>query len=369
MLTDIPDIAQGQLAEIIDHTIKNGTNMLVIGDAGIGKTDMCIQGAARRTRSHIYLNLSTIEAPDLLGLMEKTPEGKTRYCIPDKFRRAEEVPNKDEWDVLIVDELDKARAELQNPMLELFQFRSINGNKLAIHSVLATGNRPDENAFSRPISHALTNRGAVFQVKSEFEPWQQWAVTSGVNGLIVGFLSRNQDMLLKRPPEGDETAYLHGSPRSWTAAARDLDTVMDRDVDFQTLVVSGHVGNSAAISFKVWLEHYRHIAPLIDNLVMHGKHPPKEELVALERLFVVGIAGANAIVQVAQKADAKKASPNDVRNVTKNVMGWIKTIPTEYSIGALKSVLSMEIIRKYKLMDDKDFLEVFVNIRKAWGEK
>ena len=85
------------------------------------------------------------------------------------------------------------------------------------------------------------------------------------------FLSRNTNFLLKKPPEGDETAYCHPSPRAWTLAASDLDgTGPESPIEFQELLVAGRVGTGAATKFKVWLEHYRHIAPMIDALIHDG---------------------------------------------------------------------------------------------------
>ncbi len=372
MLTDIQEIQQDGATEITDFTIACGSNLVIFGAAGIGKTEIFMQRAAAARRRGIYLNLSVIEAPDLMGLMEKTADGKTRYCIPEKFRRHNEGlhgQEADDGDVLIVDELDKARAELQNPMLELFQYRSINGEKLAIKSVLATGNLPDENAFSQSVSHALMNRCQVFRMDAHFDPWMKWAVDNNVNGLVVGFLSRNSHLLITKPPKGDETAYLHGTPRSWTNAARGLDMAKDKDVNFQSRLVAGYVGMGLAAQFHVWLEHSRHIQPQVDALVQHGTHPKLKDSDGLDRLFVFGIASANAIMQAAQKVDAKKMDAKELKRITANVMGWMKDVPSEYAIGALKSVLTMDVIVRHELMRVDAFMQKFIVIRQAWEKK
>lgn len=368
MLSGIPEIQQDGLIEVADFAIESGKNLITFGDAGIGKTEIFLQRAAAAGLNGVYLNLSVIEAPDLVGLMEKTADGKSRYCLPEKFRLIGEQKNPKDWDVLIVDELDKARPELQNPMLELFQFRSINGTKLNIKSVLATGNLPDENAFSQPVSHALTNRCLVFRTSCALDPWMKWAVSAGVNGLIVGFLSRNGSMLLQKAPADDETAYLHCSPRSWTNAGSSLDSADKASVEFQTLLVSGYVGIGAAATFQVWLEHYRHIQPSVDALVQHGTHPSGDAIETMDRVFVYGIACANAIVAATQRVESGKMKADELKKIVNNVMGWMKNVPTEYAIGALKSVLSMELIIKYDLMKISSFMESFIAIRKAWDK-
>lgn len=398
MLTGVAEIDGEELIELADFSIVRGTNMMIFGNAGTGKTEIGEQRADAAALKgivggYIYLNLSVLEAPDLMGLAyrldsvsdapakegeahpldkdvggKKAVRVKMAYAIPEKFPYlGEGMPMS-----LVCDELDKARPELQNPMLELFQFRSINGTKLNIKSVYATGNLPDENAFSQPVSHALMNRCKVYRFNSSYEPWSKWAVENNINPLVVGFLSRNQNFLLKPPPSGDDTAYVHPSPRSWVAAAKDLDGSADSSVEFQTRLVAGNVGTGAAAQFRVWLDHHRHIEPHLDALIKDGKRPDRDVMSSLERQFVFGIAGVNAIVEACNRADAAKKgeeaeAKKRVLRTVDNVMGWMETIQTDYAIGAVKSVLTMDLITKHKLMDIKSFMTVFIEIRKAWG--
>lgn len=369
MLTGVHTVDQATLKTLYRFSIDAGGNIIVFGNAGTGKTEMAVQAAAEKTRKHVYLNLSVLEAPDLMGLPMIDPETKLSEYATPRFLPLKGTSS-DGGVVLIVDEIDKAKPELQNPMLELFQFRSINGRALDIHSVIATGNLPEEGAFSLPVSHALTNRCMVYKVESSFEPWQIWAADSGVNGLIVGFLSKNQEYLLMPPPEGDDTAYCHPSPRAWTQAARDLDLVMKESVDFQTMLVAGRVGQAAAVKFRVWLDHYRHIEPLIDALVKEGKKPNIEHM-TVDRIMVCAIAGCNVISQLGRDVPggAEKAKREEkILKVTKNVFGWLGEIPPEFAIGAVKSVLSMKIIQDWKLTRVPELMQTYVKIRKSLND-
>ena len=292
MLTNVATIDQAQVMSLYKFAIRAGGNIIILGPAGGGKTEMAMQASNEESFEFVYVNLSVLEAPDLVGLpmideLTKTSTYATPKQLPLAGTKSKKV-------ILVVDEIDKAKQELQNPMLELFQLRSINGRPLDVHAVIATGNLPDEGAFSLPISHALTNRCMVYQMQVAFEPFRDHAVESGVNPLVIGFLSRNTDWLLQGKPDGDDTAYCHPSPRAWTQAARDLDLAKDEDVDYQTLIIAGRVGTAAAIKFKVWLTHHRHIEPMIDALVKDGKHPNIEGM-HIDRVMVTAIAGVNPI--------------------------------------------------------------------------
>jgi hypothetical protein len=366
MLTGIHTIDQSTLKSLYHFTIKSGGNIMVFGPAGTGKTEMAQQAAAEAQREAVYLNLSVLEAPDLMGLPMIDQETKLSEYATPKY-----LPLKGSRGgvVLVVDEIDKAKPELQNPMLEIFQFRSINGRALDIHSVIATGNLPEEGAFSLPVSHALTNRCMVYRVEGSFEPWQKWATEAGVNGLVVGFLSKNSEYLLMPPPEGDDTAYCHPSPRAWTAAARDLDLAVNEPVEFQTMLVAGRVGQAAAVKFRVWLEHYRFIEPLIDKLVDEGAHPDIESM-PVDRIMVCAIAGCNRIVQLCRDVHpGEKAKREEkILRVTKNVFGWLGEIPPEFAIGAVKSVLSMKIIQEWKLTRVPELMSTYIKIRKSLND-
>jgi hypothetical protein len=364
MLTGVPEINQSDLMTMAKFTIVNGTNLIVFGNAGIGKTEIAMQACKELGYNFKYLNLSVLEAPDLIGLPSVNALGKTTYAPPDGFPLISEDVKEC---VLLVDEIDKAKPELQNPCLELFQFRSVNGNRFKFRAVLATGNMPDENAHSQTVSHALTNRCQVYRVTHSFEAWQTWAVEAQVNPLVVGFLSRNTNELLQPPPEGDETAYNHPSPRAWTLAARDLNSSEKETIEFQQVIVASRVGTPAAVKFRVWLEHYRHIQPQIDALVNKGTHPDKN--MSLDRLFVCAIAGVDSIMDLTRQSGKNKDElAKKISTTTTHVFDWLGVLPSEVCVGAVKSTLSMKAIADNGLTKIPSFMTVFTKIRKAMSD-
>ncbi len=366
MLTGVQEVDQAQLKELLRFYIRSGKNAITLGPAGIGKTEMSFQAAEEEQYEYCYLNLSVLEAPDLNGLpviVQEVMDGKTvsfsEYAPPRFLPRGGAGKKK----VLVVDELDKAKEELQNPMLELFQYRSINGNKFDIHAVVATGNLPDENAFSRTLSHALTNRCALFRVGHSYDPWRDWAVANGVNPLVVGFLSHATEELLVREASGDDTAYCSRSPRSWTNAARDLDCAEGRDVDFQSLLVAGRVGQTGAANFKVWLEHYREIAPHVQALVERGEMTVNAESMDLGRLLVFSIGAVDAIMRRTRAPGDKASKRKSVHEATTRVSKFLNSVSSEIAVCALKSTLNSEVIKEYDMVEAKGFVDVYRKIR------
>jgi hypothetical protein len=323
----------------------------------------------------VYWNLSTQEAPDLVGLpIIKSVEGAevVRYAAPEYMPIKERTP---EPLMVIVDELDKAKADLQNPLLEVFHSRTINGRPLNIKCMVATGNLPDENSFSKPVSMALANRCGIYRLKSDFDAWQAWAannkeVQAGPGGtLIVGFLHRNREYLSRPPIEGDPTAYTRCSPRAWTKAAHALNvTSATSSIDFQTLIVAGRVGQEPAAKFRVWLDHYRHIEPLIDALVKKGDVPNVGDM-TIDRVLVLSLASCGAIGQLARKTtkgpSEREKLEGEVQKAATNVFKLIEALSPEFQVAAVKSTLSIELVQDFKLTKIPAVMKAYLNVRKA----
>lgn len=386
MLTGVQEIAIDTYEQMLDVSFQCGGNLLAIGQAGIGKTEIPYQRAAKLGIDVIYWNLSTQEAPDLVGLPIIKLDGGVevvRYAVPEYMPILERTQKPV---IVVVDEVDKAKAELQNPLLEILQSTErgeggrLNGRKLNIQSIVMTGNLPDEGAFSKPISMALTNRGMVYKLVTDFDKWRDWAVGADVNPLITGFLSRNTDLHSMKPVVGDPTAYVRASPRSWVNGARNLDKILglqkagklsfkslEEEMAFHTVALSGSVGTAAAVQFRVWLQFFRKIEPKVEMLVRTGKLPSEDEIEKMEsaETIVFSIASTRAIIDAQKAANDPDASKKEVHRVAHNVAQLLKIIPSEYQVAAIKSTLSPDYVKSMELTKVADLMKVYKNVRQV----
>lgn len=372
VFTDIHTVDQKGLKRFARFTIRTGGNLIIFGPAGNGKTEISCQAVGEEGYDYVYLNLSVLEAPDLIGLPSlDEKELVTRYALPAAFPRPPANPGKDhKGKILVVDEVDKAKPELQSPMLELLQYRSINGQPLDFAACLATGNRPDEGAFSLPVSKALTNRCKIYQMNPVFDPWNDWATSVNLNGLVVGFLARNRDYFYKPNTSGDVTAYCSCSARSWSNAARDIDAASEmgeNDAEFLQSLVAGHVGVEAATKFQVWLEHYREIYPMVDALVATGKAPNLQSA-TMDKIIVTAIAAGQEISKLCENESPDKKQLEEVKKVVQNVSKWLTTCQPDIQVTAMKSTLTTQKIMKYNLPTIPEFMAIFKNINKAFKD-
>jgi len=371
MLTDILEINQTGLAEMYDFNIQTNNNIIIFGPAGIGKTVMSFQAAKRNDVEYMYLNLSVLESADLIGLPQ-IKDKRTSYATP------EFLPGKNDKVkpiVLILDEIDKAAPELQNPCLELFQFRSINGIPLNIKAIICTANMPDEGAFSKKISHALTNRCSIFKIKIDFNSWRKWAVENKLNPLIISFLQTRQDLLLNKNESGDPTAYCNPSPRAWTLASKDLDAldfeefsnkikknekslddsdksnddeISTKYINNQFRLIAGRVGVSAALELKTWLVYYKELDPFIDQILNEGKLD--QELTSDRQIIC-----ATAVISK-MKVKFLYMEMKDKLELAENVFGWMaETMPPSFILASIKSTINNKYAEANNLLDCDNF--------------
>jgi len=375
-LTNVPSLETSHYKDALRFSINTGGNLLVLGQAGLGKTEMAQQVVSEMGYNAIYLNLSVLEYPDLVGLQtivmdEKLGRKVVEYASPKFLPFLPPGGSKDHGrrNVIICDELDKAKDELQNPLLELLQFHTMNGSPIDVQSFVLTGNLPDEGAFSRPISHALTNRCQVYQLKHNVTAWLNWAIDNHINPLVVGFLSRNPHLLSQPPVSGDPTAYNRPSPRSWSMTARDLDVSLNEtgylaSSDFQVQLVMGRVGIPAALQFKVWLDHYRVLAPIVNDLCKEGKRPPKT--MESDKTIVCAISACSEVFKFCRKEVSDKAKHKaQLKKMVENVFSWILTLTPDFQIAAVKTNFAVKEIKEHGLADFPLFTEAFTKVHIA----
>jgi MoxR-like ATPase len=279
MLTNVPEISVTEYIEICKLVIENNRNLIIIGSPGNGKSEIPESVAKELGRDSMVLDLSVLEAPDLVGIQ-----------VPDRIRKVSEhftpdmLPletdeNCDNKIVAVFNELDKCAHELQAPMLSLFDSRRINHRRVNLGGIIATANKPTDGAMSKPINKALTNRCLVYVLKEDAPAWLDYANKTQLNAMVHGFISKNPDYLYSNAltnKSNDPTEYNKPSPRSWTLAAKLLDELIASkrfSPDAANRLIAGYVGTHASVQFQVWIEFFSRIEGPMDTLAKTGIFP------------------------------------------------------------------------------------------------
>ena len=358
---NLQEINQEQALNLAKFAIRSQTNLFFFGQRGLGKTAIIMQAAKELGFKVNYINLSVIERSDLAGYPDiqstnDTVSFKSPYFLPKL------IDNQKPDSILLFDEVDKAMPECTAPLLEILQFKKINGKPINVASCLLTGNLPEERTYSSAISTALLDRGSKYLLSFDFYKWIDWAKQNNVHPLILGFLKSDNQWACGKI---DDLSYASPSPRSWTLAsnaiiqAKEFNIV---DIEEVSQIVCGYVGLEAGIRFKIWYEHYRQFEPYIEMLINQGKMSLKfDELIPSEQMIFV----VSACYYAKQKCVDMKTTDSKKRyQPLENLCDFFVKyqVETEMQIMGLHSSFSFESITNQKLYQSKKFFEHFSKI-------
>lgn len=111
-----------------DFWIKNNLNVLFIGKRGIGKTESVIEKFNEHYGDKwMYLSASTMDPwVDLIGVPKEVKDDNGKSYL--ELIRPKKIED-NEVEAIMVDEYNRAPAKVRNAIMELIQFKSINGKK------------------------------------------------------------------------------------------------------------------------------------------------------------------------------------------------------------------------------------------------
>ena len=219
-------------------------NIMLTGKHGIGKSQILEKFFTARGERVVILFLGQMSDPgDLIGLPrldEKT--GKTLFMPPYWF------PTDDKPVVLFLDELNRARPEVLQTIMDLTLNRTLAGRKLPEGSRVISAVNDGEEYQLTDLDPALVSRFNIYEFKPTAQEWLLWAAKAGLDSRVIDFISENPDMLdggaFTREDQG-----LEKSPdrRGWERVSTVLKT--NEVTPLLKTVIAGIVGMPAASKF------------------------------------------------------------------------------------------------------------------------
>lgn len=159
---------------------------LLKGPPGIGKSMAVKQFADKIEYEFVDLRLSELEPSDLVG-MPYIENGLTKYAQPWWWPTHGKV-------VVLLDEVDRAREEMQPVAMQLTLDRRAGGRNLP-DGVIVFAACNGEKFMTSAIDQALMNRFAAFDFTPSAEEWLRWAEGAGVHESVVNFIRSDKNML------------------------------------------------------------------------------------------------------------------------------------------------------------------------------
>lgn len=254
-------------------------NIMLAGRHGIGKSEILTEYFSKSGMKVIALFLGQMSDPgDLIGLPNKDEKtSKTEFMPPYWF------PVDGKPIVLFLDELNRARPEVLQTIMDLALNRKLAGKNLPKGSrIIAAVNEGEEYQLT-DLDPALVSRFNIFRFEPSVEEWILWAQEKNVDSRVISFIRDNGTWLDKDPSqeEGEDTG-LDKTPdrRAWKRVSDVIKGKEDIEKN-DILLISSIIGVKAtnifvkkirqkkSIEAKDLLNNFDSKVPLLGDLSLH----------------------------------------------------------------------------------------------------
>jgi hypothetical protein len=266
-----------QIALALEACIEADVPALVKGPPGIGKTYLVRELAARLNRPFVHLFAATLDPVDLIGVpyvdrpMIDGIAGNpvTRWAAPGLLPQE---PNH----IILIDEIAAAEPALQKALFSLIQFGMAGDYRAPENtSFIGCGNNDTDRAGVTRMLTPLKSRLVHLDMEVDHGDWIKWALANDIPTEIIGFLNFKPGLL----HHFDPNATTFPCPRTWEFAGRLVRKGMPSGV-LELAILSGTVGQGAAIELTAFLKIYRELPNVDAILLSPGKaEVPKDPTV------------------------------------------------------------------------------------------
>lgn len=239
-------------SKILKLVIKAGTNAMLWGKPGVGKTSICYQLAQEHFDSCVVINPSQDDVIDLklpyIDTLKLDEEHTVSRCAI-----SERLPRSGKH-LIFVDEINTASMAMQATLYSLILEGRIGSYRLPPGCVrLAAGNRLEDKCAANEMSLALKDRlGVHMNIVPSLNAWTKWATLNGIAPEVLAYV-RNMPNCLEGLNEHDPSAGC--TPRSLEALSKLVKEGIDPDI--QSIVVNGTIGMGAGAEFVGFLDIFR----------------------------------------------------------------------------------------------------------------
>ena len=238
-----------ELKETLEFT-PSTQNIMLVGKHGIGKSEILTSYFNSKGMKVVTLFLGQMADPgDIIGIPSKVEKqdadgkatSRTDFTPPYWF------PQDDQPIVLFLDELNRARPEILQTVMDLTLNRKLAGKALpeGCH-VISAVNDGDEYQLT-DLDPALVSRFNIYEFKPTVEEWLNWAVSQGLDERVINFIQDNPTWL-----DGDSSDYKglekSADRRAWKHVS-DIMLKVKVIKDIHKRIIAGIVGAGAAAAF------------------------------------------------------------------------------------------------------------------------
>ena len=267
-----------ELIQLLD-IIPANHNIMLVGRHGIGKSEILSEYFSEKGMRVVPLFLGQMADPgDLIGIPTKNEStGKTDFMPPYWFP-LDGMPI-----VLFLDELNRARPEILQTIMDLALNRTLAGRRLPEGSRIISAVNEGEQYQLTDLDPALVSRFDIVTFQPTVQEWLLWGRKEGVDGRVLTFIEDNPIWLDRDPEqrEGEDTG-LDKTPdrRAWKRVS-DVILGSEAVTPLHQKAIAAIVGAKASIAFggsiarnrlirgKDVLYYFTKMKPILEKYSLH----------------------------------------------------------------------------------------------------
>ncbi len=262
----LTEVSIKELIHNLDY-LPEDRNLLLFGDHGIGKSQIVTQYYEKKGFAVVPLFLGQMsDAGDLTGLPYKK---KVILADGTETERTDFLPPA-WWDdtrpfCLFLDEINRARPEILNVIMDLVLNKKLGGRALPKGSVIVAAANIGERYAINDLDAALFDRFVPFVFRPTVDEWLGWADENDLDYRVRSFIANNPDYLDGRMDEKDlenlDPLSVTPSRRSWVGVAAALTKIGHSIGPMDWKFISGFIGAAAVSEFATFITTRQVLTP------------------------------------------------------------------------------------------------------------
>ena len=351
-MANVPAMSVGKVVEsladaycaVINNNIpiKALPSVMLWGAPGIGKSQAVrqlareIEGSTGKRAVVTDVRLLLFNPIDLRGIPTANADKTLAVWLKPQIFQMDE--SSDIVNILFLDEISAAPQSVQAAAYQITLDRVVGEHKLPENCiVIAAGNRMTDKSVAFKMPKALANRLLHIEVEGSFKSWKEWAIRSGINAKVLGFLSFRQSYLMGFDSSSNDLAF--ATPRSWEMVSNLLNHVSD-DIEKMYPLISGLVGTGVAVEFRTWAKVYDQLPEISD--VFDGKMPKLPS--STDAMYAL----------TASMVSYARDHKNELSRIA-NSIAYADKMPPDFSTVLMKDYMYIEKGYKEKLLRIPEF--------------
>lgn len=358
----------------VDLVLSAGEVPLIVGESGIGKTDLAREIAEEKDWSLIVIDGNLLKEGEIGGLPivetyagvnhkgDKAEKKTTVYAVHNKLREIDEEISKGKTVLLFIDEINRCEHTVQQELMNLILNREINGYKLNEGVKILAAMNPSSKYGSDfdyqvvDMDAAQENRFVWLYMEPDYIQWLDWAVDTGIEQKVIEFIGTFPEYLNKINEDD-----IRATPRSYERISeiykiyKEKKDSIPRNVFIN--VIKGNVGRLIAEEFVSFAQS--DYSPLISyEDVFSGDSLNKSviERVKKESHTRLYLSAKNILNNLESNI---KNYNHDSGYYIKRLIEFLKIYPVDLMIGIMKDIKNSYTDVYKHAIDNEAFVDAY----------